>query len=405
MKRNPTARRHLRGASAAALLFAGAFAVAALVAMPSCKSDDARPDVGLILPDAALGATCDAEPNHWQVADHGIKARDDAGSRANLFSVWGASANEIWAVGSEGTVLFYDGKTWTRQQTPTTELLTSVWGTSAKDVFAVGFGGTVLRFQGTSWTKVPVPDEVFLERIPDAGVPTGDAAVAVRRNLWGVWASVNNEITQDVYAVGDRGTVIHFDAPNGIWTRVDSGVEEKLSGIWGRNASKVYIVGGFGTVLTGTKNGLTKEQTGISKELRAVWGRSNNNVYAVGLGGAVLYYDGSKWRSVEGAPPQVLRGVWGPSNDNSTTFMIGWDGVLLQMKGNPPFNNGATFNAFNCVTPNRLEAIWGTLVNGPWPDAGPPDIGPSDGGPTDLPFPQIPAIWIVGVGETIINGP
>ncbi|PID38779.1 MAG: hypothetical protein CSB49_03820 [Proteobacteria bacterium] len=399
-------------------LMATTGAMAALIAAPllagsSCKSDKERPDAGVVLPDSKLGATCDAEPNNWQVADHGIPAKSDGGSRPNLFSIWGVDENTIWTVGSEGTILYWDGTKWTREASPTEVTLTSVWGTSENDVFAVGFDGTVLRRQVVpgvpepKWAAVPVPIDVFVTDAVDGGPPQGDAAAAIIRNLWGVWAVANSKgETTELYTVGDRGTVLYFDVTQNVWTRVASGVEEKLTGVWGRSGGRVFIVGDFGTVLSGTKDGLSKMQTGVSKALRAVWGRRNNDVYAVGLSGLVLHYNGTKWTNVEGAPPQVLRGVWGPQNDTRTTYLIGWDGVLLRMTGEPPFTHGATFDAFNCVSRNRLEAIWGTEVDGLWPDAGPPDAAINDAGvASDLAVPRVPGIWIVGVNETMITGP
>ncbi|MCK5797037.1 MAG: hypothetical protein KAI47_07640 [Deltaproteobacteria bacterium] len=388
----------------------------ALIALPlfgssSCKKSSAAFDGAVVTPDAQLGAACDAEPNHWQIVDHGMVPGGDAGLRPNLFSIWGVDEHDMWTVGSQGTVLHWDGKAWVSEATPTDETLTSVWGTSKDDVFAVGFRGTLLRRQGGpgkkgTWETIPVPLEMFFETVPDAGLPTGDAAAVSVRNFWGVWAGRHGDVTQDVYIAGDRGTVLHLDvsATPPTWTRINTGVEEKLTGVWGANSSRVFVVGDFGTVLSGTQKGMSKMQTGVSKALRAVWGRRSNDVFAVGLSGVVLHYNGSKWVSIEGAPPQVLRGIWGPANDRMTTYLIGWDGVLLRMHGNN--DEDATFDVFNCVSGNRLEAIWGTLVDGPWPDAGAPDVGLSDGGSSaDLAIPQIPAIWIVGVDETVIKGP
>ena len=153
---------------------------------------------------------------------------------------------------------------------------------------------------------------------------------------------------------------------------------------------------------------MTKMNTGVAKALRSVWGRRSNDVFAVGLDGVVLHYNGNgsnKWTNIEGAPPQVLRGIWGPRNDTRTTYLIGWDGVMLRMKGRHPWSD-VEFDSFNCVTRQRLEAIWGTLVDGPWPDAGPPDVGLTEAGVApDLSLPQVPAAWVVGVNETLITGP
>lgn len=63
----------------------------------------------------------------------------------SLEDVWAASANAIWAVGMNGTVLKYDGASWTRQTTGTTEVLRAVDGIDAANVWIVGDRGVILR--------------------------------------------------------------------------------------------------------------------------------------------------------------------------------------------------------------------------------------------------------------------
>lgn len=57
-----------------------------------------------------------------------------------------------WAVGDEGTMLHYNGTTWTSQMSPTTQRLNSVHMISPTQGWAVGEGATVLRYNGTRWT-------------------------------------------------------------------------------------------------------------------------------------------------------------------------------------------------------------------------------------------------------------
>lgn len=346
----------------------------------------------------ATAAECSTELGTWIEQDLGQGAvLDDAGTAVNLFDIWGVDESAIWAVGSEGTVLLFDGATWQRQPTPTQAQLTSVWGTSVNNVWAAGFGGVVLHYDGSQWVDNSPPSDVFMTT--DAGVPTGDAAADVRRNLWGIWVAGRDDITVSVYVVGDRGTMLVYQ--DDAWARVDSDVEEDLSAVWGANENAVFAVGDFGAAVIGSAaGGFSKQQTGVDKHLRGVWGHSAGEVYAVGVGGVVLRYGGSDWTLLEGAPQQVLRDIWGPDNDRATNQIVGWDGALLQMTRG---GGGATFGIAGCVAPNRLEGIWGTLVQGPVPDGGAdPDGGVQDG---DVDGPLVPEIWVVGVSGTVLKGP
>ncbi|MCC6746260.1 MAG: hypothetical protein IT371_01290 [Deltaproteobacteria bacterium] len=381
-----TGRGHAPPHRATARVLAVALlALAAAACKPLGVSADARAPT----PDGGVpGRSCsDGAPHNWKPEDPGeAVSLGPGGGLANLFDVWGASPTQVFAVGSQGKVIYYDGKTWKAQATPTKQDLTAVWGSSATDVWAVGFGGTVLQFDGQTWQDRSPPPTVFVST--DGGVPTGDAAVAARRNLWGVWAA-----PQAVYAAGDRGAVVFYNGT--VWTRVASGVEEKLADVWGAGPNQVFIVGDFGTVLSGSSTGLTKAQTGTAKQLRAVWGRGGNDVYAVGLAGTLLHFNGSKWEAVEGTPKQFFRAVWGPADDGSVIYVVGWDGSLLRVSGGPSYTNGATFDLYDCITARRLEGIWGTARTGRL-DAG----VPRDGGPLGT-----NVAWIVGVSGTVIVGP
>ena len=60
-------------------------------------------------------------------------------------------ATEGWAVGSNGTILRFDGAEWTSAVSPTTERLNAVFGTASDNVWAVGERGTVVRYDGAAW--------------------------------------------------------------------------------------------------------------------------------------------------------------------------------------------------------------------------------------------------------------
>ncbi|MBU1487256.1 gliding motility-associated C-terminal domain-containing protein, partial [bacterium] len=68
---------------------------------------------------------------------------------SDLGSVSMVSATDGWAVGFWGTILHYDGTSWSELSSLTSNLLLSVSMVSATDGWAVGTGSTILRFVGT----------------------------------------------------------------------------------------------------------------------------------------------------------------------------------------------------------------------------------------------------------------
>jgi hypothetical protein len=73
----------------------------------------------------------------------------------SLNKVWGASADDLYAVGEAGTVWHRKAGAWALEATPATSHLLTVFGCSPTDVYAVG-GQDVLHSDGTTWTKVDV---------------------------------------------------------------------------------------------------------------------------------------------------------------------------------------------------------------------------------------------------------
>lgn len=64
---------------------------------------------------------------------------------AQILSIWGADPFDIWAVGTSGTVLHYDGQRWTPIGVPTFDDLVAVDGSSRDYVWAVGKNGVRLQ--------------------------------------------------------------------------------------------------------------------------------------------------------------------------------------------------------------------------------------------------------------------
>ena len=149
-------------------------------------------------------------------------------------SIHGATADQLWAVGSGGVALRIDGAegaspTLEAFNSQTWNALSGVWQASETAAWAVGAGGTIRRYAG---------DPSLWEVVDD--VPTSVDLNAV----WGFSAS-------DVWAVGDAGVVLHYDGKS--WSRVKIaglGVRRpNLTSIWGAEPGHVWI-GGQGVILS-----------------------------------------------------------------------------------------------------------------------------------------------------------
>ena len=130
---------------------------------------------------------------------------------ALIFDVWGATEDDIFAVGNAGHIIPHDGVEWTPLkasgwETPTQDL-NAIWGATGGGVFAVGSAGSIVQGQHKGdLTLVPTPTQARLLEV------------------WGRSAS-------DVFAVGEGGTILHYDGDT--WNLEPSGTELELNTVVG----------------------------------------------------------------------------------------------------------------------------------------------------------------------------
>jgi hypothetical protein len=106
------------------------------------------------------------EKTLWLVGDRGAVARYrvsplregvllPVSSQASLYAAWGHDEH-LWAAGSDGTILHFDGTDWHTEDSGTNDTLNAIFGFSSEDIWAAGDNGTVLHFDGKHWSHVAV---------------------------------------------------------------------------------------------------------------------------------------------------------------------------------------------------------------------------------------------------------
>ncbi|KPA15074.1 hypothetical protein MHK_004719, partial [Candidatus Magnetomorum sp. HK-1] len=239
----------------------------------------------------------------------------------NLYDVWGTGSNDVFVAGN-GIVLHYDGTGWTNIYSGTT--LRSLWGTSGNDIFGVGSSGAIAHYDGNSWTSM---------------------TSGTTNTLLNVWANNSN----DVFAVGNTGTILHYDGTD--WTVMTSGTTNRLDGVWGSSGNDVFAVGLSGTILhyDGTSwSGMTSNTTSA---LYNVWGTGSSDVYACGTSGRIMHYDGSTWSSVSSGSTTTLYGVFGLSSND--VFAVGTGTTRMHYDGSSWTNMRVGFSKI-------FYSVWGS---------------------------------------------
>jgi hypothetical protein len=270
-------------------------------------------------------------------------SRVESGTIQYLSSVWGTSSSNVWAVGSGGIILHYDGTSWSSVPSGTTMGLASVWGTSASDVWAVGAGGAMVHYDGTNWSAVPSapvdlwgvwsssPSDIWVvssryglpvQYTGPGSLPSdpGGIVFGPARAVWGTSPS-------DIWSTTTHGNIYRYDGST--WSAQAYGNLLGLQAVWGTSSSDVWAVG----YNIQHYNGTTWTPSAASfSGLNDVSGSSERDVWAVGQNGMILHFDGSSWQKVSSGTTENLPGVW--SNSTTDAWIVGPGGLILH--GSPP---------------------------------------------------------------------
>lgn len=388
-------------------------------AVASCAEDSPGtepPEAAITLPEAGsppadLDASADGSPDAdcTTAGDGGCTTHELTCAEADfcavptavddryaLLDVWGSSANDVWAVGSGGTVIHWDGAAWKSVPVASKDTLRGVGGSSANDVWIVSSLNVILHgsgfkngaatfalqppihphdptnftgalvtnvwsagpgatFVGGPATRTWPEDSIWRARpVTDAGAeadpppPAWEAASTycqvrpcqAANAIWGTSAS-------DLWVVGENGGLRRSKGPVGDgggaeqWTTVKTTLTlAELRGIWGSSASDVWIVGDAGTIRHWSNDASQRWEivpSPTTEDLRAVWGSGPNDAWAVGDAGTILHWDGKTWSVATATlplgPKPRLYGVWGSGPND--VWVVG-ESIALHFTGAKP---------------------------------------------------------------------
>jgi hypothetical protein len=113
----------------------------------------------------------------------GWKARDLGG--AALHAIWGLDANDVWAVASGGEIWRRKSHgAWTKVSSGVATDLLGIFGIAANDIYVVGTQSTLLHYDGVSFTPVPGPATADPQFTHVAGTSKSDLAVKAGTSVW-----------------------------------------------------------------------------------------------------------------------------------------------------------------------------------------------------------------------------
>jgi hypothetical protein len=307
-----------------------------------------------------------------------------------LTKVWGTSKSDVWAVGSGGTVIHWDGTAWTPSAIPPNpaevrNTFFAVGGTGPDDVWVASTTSTIFHNDGSGWVQqespapkgydVPVfaiwssgPDQLrlgtsafeYVIPMPKGGELrlTGNQFAGTTTNkgkaTWEPQSGTASVLgfsgnADDVWLIGDNSTFKPWQRAltmHGVrsqltsellWTEVESNSLATLHAIWGSSTNDIWAAGDQGA-LRRMRPGQTSWEivpSPTNESLYALWGTSATDIWAAGENGTILHYDGTTWSPDRAALPTgkkkpQLTGIWGSGPDD--VWIVG-GGVALHYTG------------------------------------------------------------------------
>jgi hypothetical protein len=253
---------------------------------------------------------------------------------------------------------------WSPASAPNSDLLHAIWQTpDGQDVFAVGDAGTILHLH-------------------NGGPMAASAWIAepspVKANLYAIWGTSIDDVFVAGTLIGEGGILLHRSM--GSWTRVmELTPVPNLRGIAGNSTSDFWLVGADSTVIHFDGSAFTKDASFTeSTSLRAV-SVAGSEVWVAGTKGVIGHFDGH-WTILKVAGGPELHAIVGFPGEARA---VGQGGVIAHaMGGAVSVENPSTVDLFGIATrgPSDLVVVgdYGTILrlgNG-WAEEGSGTLAP-----------------------------
>ena len=199
------------------------------------------------------------------------------------------------------------------------------------------------------------------------GSPSGEPnpnAASLPQALTSVWGSS----ATDVWAVGEEGTLLHFDGTK--WNTLDSGTFQDLYAVSGSGPDDVWAVGDDVIVhYDGSQTEIVMSD--MFEVLLGIWVHGKD-VWASGLAtdydtGMVRHWDGTKWDFTDTGSAKPLWEIWGSGPTDVWTGGTASDGTTGFLARGKPLRkapgDGGSFSTIQfdetTYSGDAVRGIWG----------------------------------------------
>lgn len=216
----------------------------------------------------------------------------------DLYSIQYFAEDDIW-VTSHCFPYHWDGSTWTQYHLNNMGFDgvcagTTVWGSASDDVYFAGNDGSMMHYDGATFTQVPT----------NTPLPIQD--------IWGTGSSVASggkvlALASDKYQ--QQGVEIFQVTSHGVTPLPHTGLSWSMSSLWFQAGTPYYASGaGLYTIPDLPGDSLWHRAQGdtlTGNYLHHLRGTAANNIIAVGAFGTILHFNGDSWAAVAQLPANL----------------------------------------------------------------------------------------------------
>lgn len=240
------------------------------------------------------------------------------------------SSERVFAVGTNGTILFSDdGTSWERAYSGTQWALHAIWGDEQR-LYIAGEFGTLLTSEdrGKTWDAIETHTQNTLKSLwsdHEEGVFIAGDRMALQSQEQQPFLQITNPSSATQVVWGSPQGTVFLASPEILtyrtkgsdsWSTAWSSTSEEIEGIWGRSDDEVYFWTDAGSLYLRTPNGISVQTLNVTENLYAVFS-GKKHTYAVGENGTILKQTKTGWtrQTIQDNPSQTLNAFWEEPGD------------------------------------------------------------------------------------------
>ncbi|QKJ96351.1 MAG: glucosyl transferase [Ignavibacteriota bacterium] len=221
---------------------------------------------------------------HWDGNQWELKRILYDGNIWTIKTIFAFNQNDIWF----SAFVRYDGQKFI--ELPISPILTGwsinkIWGSSSSNLYVVGNNGNIVFYNGTSWSRIESGTDL---------------------NIGDIWGITDDSGGYNKYIAADNA-MLKLDEDNNL-SRIDAEPGMILNSVWGISNRLIYTAGD-GIVLYKNNNWEKIYSQGVNTIYR-IRGQYYNDICGIGSPGSIIYhFNGYSWASINPDPNNRYRSI------------------------------------------------------------------------------------------------